>query len=408
MTPPVLPVAAHVRQAGPPTVPLLLTGGEVLDVGTATFARGDVLLVGGRVTALGDVRPADVPAGTHRVDCTGLLVTPGLVDAQVNGAAGADLTREPERLADVARALPAYGVTAFVPTVVTAAVGTVERALAAAEALAAKDATDGAPRAHVVGVHAEGPFLAHARRGAHAPAHLRAPDRAFVAGWSRAGGLVAATLAPELPGALDVVADLTARGVVVWVGHTQATYEQTLAAVAAGARAVTHLFNAMPPLGHRDPGPVGAVLGDGDLVAGVIVDGLHVHPAVVRAAWKALGRSRFMLVSDTTAALGLPDGHTVLGDHEVVLEGGAVRLAADGVTLAGSGVGLDHCVRTLVAATGCPPAEAFVAATRTPADLLGRPDLGRLAVGGRADVVAWTPDLHPRTVVVAGHPARTG
>ncbi|WP_198950232.1 N-acetylglucosamine-6-phosphate deacetylase [Kineosporia sp. A_224] len=410
MTPPVLPPAAHVRQAGPPLVPLLLTGGDVLDVGTATFARGDVLLIGGRVAALGDVPADDVPAGTHRVDCTGLLVTPGLVDAQVNGAAGADLTREPERLADVARALPAYGVTAFVPTVVTSAAGTVERALAAAAALATDDAAHaGAPvRASVVGVHAEGPFLSPARRGAHPPAHLRDPDRALVAGWSRAGGLVVATLAPELPGALDVVADLTARGVVVWMGHTMATYEQTLAAVAAGARAVTHLFNAMPPLGHRDPGPVGAVLGDDDLVAGVIADGLHVHPAVVRAAWKALGRSRFMLVSDTTAALGLPDGRTVLGDHEVVLERGAVRLASDGVTLAGSGVGLDHCVRTLVAATGCPPAEAFVAATRTPADLLRRPDLGRLVVGGRADVVVWTPDLHPRTVVVGGRTAAPG
>ncbi|WP_088316980.1 N-acetylglucosamine-6-phosphate deacetylase [Kineosporia sp. R_H_3] len=410
MTPPVLPTAGHVRQAGPPLVPLLLAGGDVLDVGTATFARGDVLLVGGRVAALGDVPADDVPAGTHRVDCTGLLVTPGLVDAQVNGAAGADLTREPERLVDVARALPAYGVTAFVPTVVTAAAGTVERALAAAAALATDGtAPAGSPvRASVVGVHAEGPFLSPARRGAHPPAHLRAPDRAFVAGWSRAGGLVTATLAPELPGALDVVADLTARGVVVWVGHTQATYEQVLAAVAAGARAVTHLFNAMPPLGHRDPGPVGAVLGDDDLVAGVIVDDLHVHPAVVRATWKALGRSRFMLVSDTTAALGLPDGRTVLGDHEVVLERGAVRLASDGVTLAGSGVGLDHCVRTLVAATGCPPAEAFVAATRTPADLLRRPDLGRLAVGGPADVVVWTPDLHPRTVVVGGRTAAPG
>lgn len=380
-------------------LPVLLRGGTVLDVRTASWVREDVLLHGGRVAARGAAAPADATV----VDATGLLVTPGLVDAQVNGAAGVDLTRSPQRTADVARALVRYGVTAFVPTVVTAPAGAVEAALAAAADLHDDDAGP-AGRARVVGVHAEGPFLSPARRGAHPPAHLRTPDPAFTAGWSRAAGLVTATVAPELPGALDLVRDLTARGVAVWVGHTEATYEQVAAAVAAGAVAVTHLFNAMPGLGHREPGLVGAALGDGGLVAGMIVDGLHVHPAVVRAAWAALRPDRLMLVSDTTAALGLPDGPTVLGEHDVVLEAGAVRLASDGVTLAGSGVGLDHCVRTLVAMTGCDPAEAFVAATRVPADLLGRPDLGRLEPGAAADVVLWTPDLAPAGVLVAGHP----
>ncbi len=258
-----------------------------------------------------------------------------------------------------------------------------------------------------MGVHAEGPFLSPARRGAHPEIHLRAPDRDLVAAWSRDGGVVTVTLAPELPGALDVIADLTARGVAVWIGHSEATFEQVRAATGAGARAVTHLYNAMPSLHHRQPGIVGAVLGGfggdpPDLVAGVIVDGLHLHPAVVRATWRVLGVERFVLVSDTTAALDLPDGPTVLGDQEVILQGGAVRLAADGLTLAGSGVGLDHCVRSLVAATGCPPAEAFTAATRTPATLLGRPDLGVLAAGARGDLAVWTPDLTLRAVVTGG------
>jgi N-acetylglucosamine-6-phosphate deacetylase len=214
------------------------------------------------------------------------------------------------------------------------------------------------------------------------------------------------TLAPELPGALDVVRHLARRGVVVALGHTEASYAQVRAAVDAGARAATHLFNAMPPLGHRDPGPVGAVLGDGDLVAGVVVDGHHVHPAVVRSTWRALGPHRFMLVSDTTAALGLPDGPAALGDQQVLVGGGAVRLDDGSGTLAGSAVGLDACLRTLVATTGCAPAEAFVAATRTPADLLDRCDLGRLDVGARADVAVWTPDLALHAVVAAGRLAR--
>jgi N-acetylglucosamine-6-phosphate deacetylase len=160
----------------------------------------------------------------------------------------------------------------------------------------------------------------------------------------------------------------------------------------------------MPQLGHRTPGLVGAALGDARLVAGVIVDGHHVHPAAVRTAWNALRPNRFMLVSDSTAALGLPPGPSVLGEQRVLLEGDVVRLADGSGTLAGSAVGLDHCVRTLVAVTGCDPAEAFVAATRAPADLLGRPDLGRLDVGAAADVALWSPDLTLAGLVLAGRP----
>jgi N-acetylglucosamine-6-phosphate deacetylase len=389
------------------TAPVLVAGGDVLAADTPRFLRRDVLIDHDKIVAVAAPGSlTELPAGVRILDATGLLVTPGLVDAQVNGAAGADLTREPRRLAEVAAALPRHGVTAFVPTVITSAPGTVERVLTAASAVPAV-APDGGPLAHVVGVHAEGPFLAPARRGAHPAAHLRAPDRDLVAAWSRDAGVVTVTLAPELPGALDVVADLTSRGVAVWIGHSEATFEQAKAATAAGARAVTHLYNAMPPLHHREPGLVGAVLGGfggdlPDLVAGVIVDGLHLHPAVVRATWAVLGAERFVLVSDTTAALDLPDGPTVLGDQEVVVAAGAVRLAADGITLAGSGVGLDYCVRTLVATTGCPPAEAFTAATRTPATLLGRPDLGVLAPGARGDLAVWTPDLTLRAVVIGG------
>ena len=400
--------------------PVLVRGGSVLDVGSGRWLAEDLLLAGGRVAARG--RPGSLSVDSADVvDATGLLVTPGLVDAQVNGAAGADLTREPRRIAEVARALPRHGVTSFVPTVITAPAGTVEAALAAAAALPDVGLMDGglvdggAAAARVVGVHAEGPFLAPARRGAHPAEHLRLPDRRFVEGWTREAGVVTATVAPELPGALDVIRDLVARGVTVWLGHTESGYDDAVAAVDAGARGVTHLFNAMPWLDHRAPGLVGAALGDRRLVAGIIVDGYHVHPAAVRTAWNALGDGRFMLVSDTTAALGLPSGRTVLGDQDVVLEGDVVRLAYSpggrggpgGRTLAGSAVGLDHCVRTLVAMTGCDPARAFVCATRVPADLLGRPDLGRLDVGAVADVALWAPGLTLAGLMLAGRPVAT-
>jgi len=296
---------------------------------------------------------------------------PGLVDAQVNGAAGIDLTAEPQRLWEVAAALPAYGVVAFVPTVITSD--------PAARSVALETLAAGPPAgwtgAEPLGLHFEGPMIAPGRKGAH-PAHwLRPPSLDLVDGWSREAGVLMATIAPELPGALEVIAALVARDVVVSVGHTDADAATVVAAVEAGARCLTHLGNAMPPLLVRDPGPVGvafgAVTGEQPLVAGLIVDGHHLDPLVVRTAWQVLGPDRFMSVSDTTAALGLPDGPTRLGDQDVVVADGTVRLR-DG-TLAGSAASLLDCLRILIAQTGCSVAEAVATATTTPLALLGLP-----------------------------------
>ena len=292
---------------------------------------------------------------------------PGLVDLQVNGAAGIDLTAEPHRLWEVAAALPAYGVVAFVPTVITSDPAARETALATFRS--------GPPAgwigAEPLGLHFEGPMIAAARKGAHPEHWLRPPSPALVDGWSREAGVAMATIAPELPGALEVIARLTAEGVVVSVGHTEATAAQVGAAVEAGARVVTHLGNAMPPLLPREPGPIGAALGGSDLVAGLIVDGHHLDPLFVRTAWRALGPDRFLSVSDTTAALGLPDGPARLGDQAVVVANGTVRIA-DG-TLAGSAASLADCLRVLVAQTGCTVEEAVATATTTPLRLLGLP-----------------------------------
>jgi N-acetylglucosamine-6-phosphate deacetylase len=292
---------------------------------------------------------------------------PGLVDAQVNGAAGIDLTAEPHRLWEVAAALPAYGVVAFVPTVITSD----PAARAAALATLAAGPPAGWEGAEPLGLHFEGPMIAPNRKGAHPEHWLRPPSLDLVDGWSREAGVVLATIAPELPGALDVITKLVAEGVVVSVGHTDATAAQVADALDAGARVVTHLGNAMPPMTSREPGAVGAALGGTDVVAGVIVDGHHLDPLFVRAAWRALGPSRFLSVSDTTAGLGLPDGPTRLGDQDVIVSAGTVRLA-DG-TLAGSAASLADCLRVLIAQTGCSVADAVETATTVPLTLLGLP-----------------------------------
>lgn len=304
---------------------------------------------------------------------------PGLVDAQVNGAAGVDLTAEPHRLWEVAAALPAYGVVAFVPTVITSDPAAREQAMATL-------AAGPPPRwvgAEPLGLHFEGPMIAASRKGAHPEHWLRAPSLDLVDGWSRETGVLMATIAPELPGALEVIERLTAEGVVVSVGHTAADTAEVLAAVEAGARCVTHLGNAMAPVSPREPGPVGVALGGDHLVAGLIVDGHHLDPHFVRAAWRALGPERFLSVSDTTAALGLPDGAARLGDQDVLVSDGTVRLA-DG-TLAGSAASVLDCLRILVRQTGCSVAEAVATATSTPLALLGLPP--------REETIELTDDL---------------
>lgn len=310
-------------------------------------------------------------------------VVSGLVDAQVNGAAGIDLTAEPHRLWEVAAALPAYGVVAFVPTVISSDPSAREQALAT---LAAGPPA-GWSGAEPLGLHFEGPMIAPARKGAHPGRWLRPPSLDLVDGWSRESGVVIATIAPELPGALEVIERLTGRGLVVSLGHTAASGAEVAAALEAGARYLTHLGNAMPPLRAREPGPVGAALGGDPVtgpVAGLIVDGHHLDPLFVRTAWRALGPDRFLSVSDTTAGLGLPEGPARLGDQDVVVADGTVRLA-DG-TLAGSAASLLDCLRVLVAQTGCTVEEAVATASTTPLDLLGLPP--------REERIRLTDDLH--------------
>lgn len=322
-------------------------------------------IVGGR-SAVGDPVEVAVGDGEEEYDASGLTVVPGLIDLQVNGAGGIDLTDEPERLWEVASIVARFGVTAFAPTVITSSPSARTRALATLAA----GPPSGWAGAQPLGLHFEGPFLNPARKGAHPERWLTPPTLEAVAGWSPERGVVMVTIAPELPGALEVIAALSARGVVVSVGHSEATAVEVAAAVEAGARAVTHLGNAMPPLSARAPGIIGAVL-DGTLVAGVIADGVHLDAVALRVLWRALAPDRFLAVTDTTAALGIPDGTARLGDHDVIVRAGAVRLA-DG-TIAGSAASMPQCLRTIVETAGATLEQAVAACTAVPERLLGRP-----------------------------------
>jgi N-acetylglucosamine-6-phosphate deacetylase len=349
--------------------------------------------IGGEVVCR-DGLVVDGPAGADAevVDVTGCLVAPGLIDLQCNGALGIDLASGPERLWELAAGLPRWGVTSWLPTIVTTPDGVVDRAL---DALAAGP-PGGWQGARPLGLHLEGPFLSPNKRGAHPNGLLRMPSVEAAVRWSRDSGVAVVTLAPDLPGAAELRDALVQRGVIVSLGHTPATAAQAAAAVDAGARWVTHLFNAMAPLHHREPGLVGVALTDERLHVGLIADGVHVHPTAVAAAQRALG-PRLTLVSDAVAALGTPDDPGDAG----------VRLA-DG-TLAGSVLSLDQAVRNLVAFTGCSSAEAVSAASTAPARLLGDPSVGHLEPGARADVVVLTEDLHVVSTYAAGqlvHDAR--
>jgi N-acetylglucosamine-6-phosphate deacetylase len=249
-------------------------------------------------------------------------------------------------------------------------------------------------------------MIATARKGAHPEEWLRPPTPELVDGWSREDGVAMVTVAPELPGALEVISTLVERGIVVSLGHSEATADQAADAVARGARLVTHLGNAMPGLQARAPGLVGAALTDSRLTAGVIADGHHLDPVTLRLFWQALGPDRLLAVTDCTAALGLPDGPARLGDQHVVVSDGTVRLA-DG-TLAGSAVSLPDCLRQLRDVLGLTLAEAAATCTSTAARLLGESDRGVIATGARGDLTLVDDALDVVATIIGGRVVHGG
>ncbi|MCA9987123.1 MAG: N-acetylglucosamine-6-phosphate deacetylase, partial [Anaerolineales bacterium] len=292
----------------------------------------------GRIRQLG--LPGKRPALGRTLDGHGLFLLPGFIDLQVNGGFGRDFTADPATIWAVAAQLPRYGVTRFLPTIITAPLGTMAAALAVMKAGPPAGFRGSVP----LGLHLEGPFLSPQKPGAHPPQHLLAPDASRVTDWA-APEVRLVTLAPELPGAGALIEALAARGIVVSMGHSAATYEEALAALDAGVRYGTHLFNAMAPLHHRAPGLAAALLSDTRATLGLIADLVHVHPALVRLVWQLAGPARLTLVTDAMAALGMGDGRYQLGDQIVTVADGSARLA-DG-TLAGAILPLNLCLRNL-------------------------------------------------------------
>jgi N-acetylglucosamine-6-phosphate deacetylase len=374
------------------TAPQLVTA----DAGSRILAPGYVAVTGGVITAVGQgglPRPADVvlPSGK---------LLPGLVDLQVNGYFGEEFrSAGPAGWASVVARLPQTGATAFLPTFITAPPGVLAQALRAAAALIPALPAG----ARVLGVHAEGPFISPAWHGAHNADWITEPSPQAVAELLDAGRgvLRLVTLAPERPGGMAATAALAQAGVLVSVGHSDATARQVAEAADRGARMVTHLFNAQRPLHHREPGVVGQALTDQRLTSGLIADMRHISPQVCVLAFRA-APGRICAVTDAAACAGMPPGRYALGGEAIELPpgDGEPPVRGDG-TLAGSGLRMDAAVANLVAA-GIGLAEAAAAASRIPADLIGRPDLGRIAVGAAADLVWLGDDLRTRAAWVGG------
>ncbi len=366
-----------------------------IHTGTAVLADAAVLIDGDTIAAV--VPYADVPADARRHDLYGGVLAPGFIDAQVNGGGGVLFNDHPDR--DAIRAIAAahrrFGTTALLPTFITDSRETRRLAVdAVADALAA-----GEPG--VLGIHLEGPHIDSGRRGVHDSRFIGPPDDEDLLLMTRLGpGRTLVTLAPELVQAATI-RDLTARGVRVCAGHTAATWEQARAGIAAGICGFTHLYNAMSPLGHREPGAVGAALTDDRVWCGIVVDGHHVHDAAVRLAWKAKPAGRLFLVTDAMPPVGAPPGDFQLYGQTVTVRDGRC-LSADG-RLAGSALDMATAVRNCVERIGIPLDEALRMASAYPADFLGIADRrGRIASGMAADLVHLDEGLRPTATWIGG------
>lgn len=350
---------------------------------------GHVVVSGGLITAVepGDARPG--PAG-------GEWIVPGFVDIHVHGGGGHSFTTgDPDAARSAAGYHLRHGTTTLLASLVTAPYEPMLGATKAYAPLVAEGV--------LAGVHYEGPYLSRLRCGAQNPAYLRDPDLDELTALLDAGeGAVrVVTIAPELPGALAAIRLLVSRGVVAAIGHTDATYEQSLAAIAAGATVGTHVFNGMRPPHHREPGPVFALLGAAGVVCEFVADGIHLHDGTLAFAAGVTGSSRAALITDAMAAAGMPDGEYELGGQVVRVAGGVARLARDGA-IAGSTLTMDSALRRAVGA-GLSIVDAVRMASTTPATAIGLAGtVGSLAPGRRADLVVLDKDLRVVRVMRAG------
>lgn len=353
----------------------------------------ELAIADGRIQAL----QADGGPGDDALDAQGLLVAPGLIDLHIHGALGCDvMDAAPASLTTVARHLARHGVTSWLPTTMSASREAIAAAIANVAACPQPD--DGARH---LGVHVEGPYLCRRYRGAQASEALRPPDPDEYDAWLRSGVVRLITLAPELPGAAELIDAGRRRGIAFAIGHSGADYDMVLNAADRGLRQATHTFNGMAGLHHREPGTLGAVLDDGRIFAQLIGDGLHVHPAVVRLLLRAKGRDRVLLISDAMRAAGLGDGDFELGGQAVTVRDGEARTSNG--ALAGSTVTLDEILRRVMRFAGLGLEAALPMATSAPAAALGLTGRkGTLQPGADADVVLLDDAAQVQLTMVAG------
>ncbi|MEU6179222.1 N-acetylglucosamine-6-phosphate deacetylase [Streptomyces coeruleorubidus] len=368
---------------------MVLTGARVV-LPTGTVENGRLVIDGTRITTT-------APENAQVIDVTGHYVLPGFVDIHNHGGGGASFTSG--SVEDILKGIHTHrlhGTTTLVASTVTGDMDFLtERAGLLSEL---------AEQGEIAGIHFEGPFISPCRKGAHSEELLRDPDPAEVRKLIDAarGRATMVTLATELPGGIDSVRLLAEHGVIAAIGHTDATYEQTVEAIDAGATVATHLFNAMPPLGHRSPGPIAALLEDDRITIELIDDGTHLHPAALRLAFHRAGAGRVAFITDAMDAAGFGDGRYWLGPLEVEVADGVARLLTDG-TIAGSTLTLDRAFKRAVTVDGLSVEDAVQALSATPARLLGRSDrIGSLEPGKDADLVLLDADYDLKGVMRRG------
>jgi N-acetylglucosamine-6-phosphate deacetylase len=346
-----------------------------------------VVIEDGWIASISSRAAVELPTDARVLDFPGATLAPAFFDVHIHGAMGHDVMEAtPAALDAMGSFLAAHGTGSFLATTVTAPLDATLRSLSGLAKLLAQPPVSG--RAQAVGIHLEGPFLSHTKRGVQPAEHLLAPDIAtFDRLFEAAEGRIRLmTLAPELLGAVELTAHATARGVRVSLGHSNATAAETQAAIAAGAVSATHTFNAMRPLDHREPGILGTVLTNDALFAELICDGIHVDPEMVKLWWRSKGAERAILVTDAISAAGMPDGEYRLGEFAVQVANG--RATANGV-LAGSILTLDRALTYFMEFTGAPLEQALRLITVNPASMTGLGDqAGSLAVGEAANLVA--------------------
>ena len=381
---------------------MIVLSGAGLVLAGGIHSSATLIIEGDRIVDLvPGAKSAGAPARHH--DLSGYFIAPGFIDVHVHGVDGTDVLDRHGALTKIAVGLPKYGVTAFCPTTVACSVTALEETLEDVRRLKEQAAAHGAL---VIGAHLESNFVNPEFKGAQPADYLYGPSSEAAAPVLREitrsrQSVSIVTLAPELDGALNVIRTLVQTGIRVSLGHSGASFETAQAAVDAGARHATHLFNRMPPLHHRDPGLAGAVLTRDEMMAEIICDGVHVHSPMIRLAIAAKGTDRIMAISDGTAASGLAEGGVAsLGGRRICVRDGAAYL--DDGTLAGSAATMDLVFRFLVRQVGLSPSEASRLCSTTPATALGLSDRGAIVKGAVADLVVLDRHLTVKQTYVAG------